>query len=520
MKVFLSSTYKDLKEYRRAAMDGLRRLNTGVRGMEFFGARPEEPVEACLSEVEACELFVGIYAHRYGYIPDGSQISITEQELRHAQKEGKPTLCFLVDEKHPWPPQMIEGGPGQERLGKLKKSLSRAVVLEKFTTPGDLALKVATSVSNHLAGNQTSGSKPKTVVERIYRILPSLHLELYGRAKELDSLARFLSAKSPEKGIAIQAIGGMGKTALAREYCFASEVWDTYDLVLGAQALKRQINVNGSLSGSAIRFHDLGTVMEPREFLVTLAEQLNLERAGILTVRELETEIVRCLDGKSALIVLDNLETMKNTVKVLELLDRICLPPTRKALITTRRFPANDPAGFKLLRLGAIQDASACRQLVVDRISRDIDVEAVDDDAIKAVVEVGQGHPLALELLTGKLVTRGSGAILTLREEWRKRRVDTSRDEFLSALCNYVFDDRFQEQIGEIGVEILSVMAKEAAGIDEDAAREASGLSDEQFNETLTKLFEAGCIRREIQKSRTVLAMHSITQTYFRSASK
>ena len=414
---------------------------------------------------------------------------------------------------------MIEQGPGRTKLDELKKSLSNAVVREMFTTSGDLALKVATSVSNYLVGvNQTPGSTHIAVVERIYKILPSGHYDLYGRGKELDSLGRFLSGESPEKGVAIQAIGGMGKTALAREYCFAREIWDTYDLVLGAQALKSQISLDGAFSSGAVRFHQLGTVLEPREFLVALAEQLGLQRPDTRTEMELETQIAQCLEGRSALIILDNLETMKNTVKVLELLDRICLPPTRKALITTRRFPADRPAGFRLLPLGAIQGAPACRQLVVDRVSR-IGLRSVDDQAIDAVVEVGQGHPLALELLTGKLVIQGTGAIRQLREEWRNRSVDTLGDEFLSALCSYVFDDRFQEQIGGTGVEILSVIALEAAGIDEDAAREASGLSDQEFDATLSKLFEAGCIRRELHEDLSVLAMHPITQAYFRPVS-
>lgn len=75
-KAFLSSTYVDLADYRKATTEALERLGHQVERMEIFGARPEEPKEACLAEIEACDLFVGLYAHRYGHVPAGSDSSI------------------------------------------------------------------------------------------------------------------------------------------------------------------------------------------------------------------------------------------------------------------------------------------------------------------------------------------------------------------------------------------------------------------------------------------------------------
>lgn len=156
MKIFLSSTYVDLIEYRQAATEALERLDHQVGRMEIFGARPMEPSGACLSEIADCDLFVGIYAHRYGHIPDGSTVSITEAEFRHARKLKKPTFCFEVDAKHPWPSfKMDESESGKTKLIALKAEISSNVVRDTFTTPEDLALKIATSVSRYL--NTTSG---------------------------------------------------------------------------------------------------------------------------------------------------------------------------------------------------------------------------------------------------------------------------------------------------------------------------------------------------------------------------
>jgi hypothetical protein len=93
MKVFLSSTYQDLVEYRAKAAQAIERLGQqGIR-MEVFGARAEEASDACVGEIEASDAFVGIYAHRYGYVPSNSTISITEREFNFAQEKKKPAFC-------------------------------------------------------------------------------------------------------------------------------------------------------------------------------------------------------------------------------------------------------------------------------------------------------------------------------------------------------------------------------------------------------------------------------------------
>jgi hypothetical protein len=150
MRVFVSSTYLDLAAHRDAVKDAIQRLGLEATGMETFGARPEEPVEACLNEVETSDLFVGVYAHRYGHIPADSAVSITEMEFRQAVSFGKPIFCFFVDSKHPWPPEMMEGEPGQELLNAFRSHVSTVLVRDTFTTPDVLASRVATSLGRFI----------------------------------------------------------------------------------------------------------------------------------------------------------------------------------------------------------------------------------------------------------------------------------------------------------------------------------------------------------------------------------
>ncbi len=159
MKVFISSTYKDLIDYRAAAIRAVEGTNYQASKMEVFGARPDEPLDACLKEVEESDFFIGIYALRYGFIPEGADISITEMEYAHAKKLGKEIYCFLLDEENqPWLKKWIEGEPGKSKLEDFKKKIQKVHVCDYFTTPDDLRAKVSKCLSHYVANHHEANS--------------------------------------------------------------------------------------------------------------------------------------------------------------------------------------------------------------------------------------------------------------------------------------------------------------------------------------------------------------------------
>ena len=67
--IYLSSTYEDLKDYRRAVVEALRQSGYHVIGMEDYVATHQRSVDECLMDVEKADLYVGLFAFRYGYVP-------------------------------------------------------------------------------------------------------------------------------------------------------------------------------------------------------------------------------------------------------------------------------------------------------------------------------------------------------------------------------------------------------------------------------------------------------------------
>ena len=100
MKVFLSSTSRDLPEFRAAALQACRELHLGVVAMEDFEAMGVGATDGSLAKVDQADAF-GLFAYRYGYVEPGRPASVTELEFDRARPCGLECLCFLVAPDHP-----------------------------------------------------------------------------------------------------------------------------------------------------------------------------------------------------------------------------------------------------------------------------------------------------------------------------------------------------------------------------------------------------------------------------------
>lgn len=183
IRVFLSSTYSDLATHRDAVQAALRKLGAVDVSMENFGAREERPVDECVRLVkEESDAFVGIYAHRYGFVPDGQDRSISELEYRAAGDAALPRFIYLVDEDQPWRPAHIDRGPGADRLAEFKSGLLKRHMCQTFGTEDQLATKVVADLGRHMA------------MANAQRVGPGIHLRDIG----VDSL-RGAAPETPDE---------------------------------------------------------------------------------------------------------------------------------------------------------------------------------------------------------------------------------------------------------------------------------------------------------------------------------
>jgi hypothetical protein len=62
--------------------------------------------------VDEADIYLGVFAHRYGYVPKGYDISVTEMEYNHAVERKIPRLIFLMHEDHPVKAADVEKSEG------------------------------------------------------------------------------------------------------------------------------------------------------------------------------------------------------------------------------------------------------------------------------------------------------------------------------------------------------------------------------------------------------------------------
>jgi hypothetical protein len=166
-RIYISSTFSDLREFREKAYRVLRSLSHDVIAMEDYVAADERPLDRCLADVAACDLYVGIIAHRYGYIPDHDnpeEQAITELEYRQAAAQKVPRLVFLLDPEAPWAPKHSDAFTGEgDRGGRIKafrNELGRERLASFFSTADGLARDVSVAVTRQLAASGAGAVGP------------------------------------------------------------------------------------------------------------------------------------------------------------------------------------------------------------------------------------------------------------------------------------------------------------------------------------------------------------------------
>lgn len=186
IKVFVSSTFQDLCECREQVRLALRRLGLIDVAMEYYVAESDRPVERCIADAQECDLYVGIFAWRYGYVPYGQNASITELEYRAARIAGKDCLIFLVADDAPWPMDQVEVG-AFDQIKRLREELAAVHVCAFFATAAELRVAVTEGIANWLRKSGVASQHPPSVSDEAWEGYRRRTLQQYGRL-DLDAL--------------------------------------------------------------------------------------------------------------------------------------------------------------------------------------------------------------------------------------------------------------------------------------------------------------------------------------------
>ncbi len=393
LRIFVSSTLKELEPERRAARAAIERLRLAPVMFEL-GARPHPPQRLYRAYLEQSDVFVGIYWQSYGWIAPGDEVSGLEDEYRLAPAD-MPKLIYL---KQP--------AEREERLGRLLARIrdDGTASYTPFSSTRQLATllqaDLATLLAERFDASRTvtaataeTADDPAAAPEH----LPVPYTPAVGREHDVATLLRWLSDDT-ERVITLVGPGGMGKSRLAIEVSHA--VREPFDRVT---------------------FVALEHVNDPAEVVPSIARELGVRVAGD---RPLTAQLGVARAGRRDLIVLDSFEqVLPAAADIVTLLDEM---PDATFLVTSRarlrvrgeRVFDVDPLGLPPDPARASVDAitqSAAVRLFVDRARAAdprFEVTAENVEGIARICLALEGVPLAIELAAARIRALTPSAML------------------------------------------------------------------------------------------------------------
>lgn len=387
LRVFVSSTLRELAPERKAARTAIERLHLAPVMFEL-GARPHPPRDLYRSYLEQSDVFVGLYGDRYGWVAPGEEVSGLADEYLLSS----PTMPKLI--------YIRESDSREPRLTELLDRIRSddTASFKYFSDPRELRAFLEADLATLLAERFDLGRVGDTTEDRTPPAIPAPEepvrmpvplTGLVGREGELDAIDRMLRGKSTRL-VTLTGPGGIGKTRLA--IAAATRLSDVFP--------------------DGVIFVDFSPVYDPVVVPHTIAQALGVRDTGDAPVAE---KLAMALRDRRMLLVLDNFEQIVGAARTLA--DLLTDAPDLKLLVTSRtllRLSAEQsyPVGpLELPAKGARTDpddvvGTPAVALFIERahaVKPDFDVTDANVDAVVGICAALDGVPLAIELAAAKI---------------------------------------------------------------------------------------------------------------------
>ncbi|MBI1299009.1 hypothetical protein GC175_29110 [bacterium] len=325
--------------------------------------------------------------------------------------------------------------------------------------------------------------------------------ELVGRDEDVDAILAALHDDKRHWIIGIDGMGGIGKTALAREVIERSLYENRFEAILWLDA-----------SPQSTQGRPLPVTFD--YLLDAIGVQLRNPELIRMSPPEKEERTRTLLQRQRLLIVLDNLETAADPqAEIIQRLHRLLGPS--KALVTSRRRFENEVYPIRL------------RGLTVDGAQRFLEVEAeqrrmdqllnATQDELQQITEKTGGSPLALKLVVGQLAVLPLPVVL---EQLRLPNMPTQDDDEYVRLYENIFARSWQLLHNE-GRGLLIAISHFPAytGGTFAALQRVSGLEEPLLAQTLTQLWRFSLLEAERNGNLSSMryGLHALTRHFVQS---
>lgn len=144
--VFLSSTFEDMKEYRKAIIDRIIKRRMVPICMENWGANANKVTSVITDEVKKADIYLGIFGTRYGYVDENTNMSMTEIEYREALASNKPILVYIAKNAK----DDITTGDNSQKMLELLTEIEKERIVYYFNSIDQLGEQVFADLERYI----------------------------------------------------------------------------------------------------------------------------------------------------------------------------------------------------------------------------------------------------------------------------------------------------------------------------------------------------------------------------------
>ena len=219
-RVYVSSTVADLRAERAAVFDWLRLARH--QAVDSYLPDSDTVQDSCLDDVAACDLYVLIAGHRYGFQPASDNpegLSITQLEFRRAGEAGIPRVALLRTSVPDVRQSDLQDPARASLVWAFREEVAARVRAAEFSDLQGLVQGLSTGVQGELAKlDKREQDRAGREAGLVLRVAPR-PVFLAGREALLAELdARLAGDGSGPRVAVLYGLGGAGKTSVAVEY--------------------------------------------------------------------------------------------------------------------------------------------------------------------------------------------------------------------------------------------------------------------------------------------------------------
>ena len=152
-QVFISSTYEDLKEERKSAVEAILITKNIPVGMESFTASSQEQFEYIKNCIRDCDYYILIVGGRYGTQHPELHLSYTELEFDYAKSLNKPVNIFMYEDVN----KCRKKDKDLENINRFRRKVQKENVCQLFKNKVELKGLILTALTQEIVNNPQVG---------------------------------------------------------------------------------------------------------------------------------------------------------------------------------------------------------------------------------------------------------------------------------------------------------------------------------------------------------------------------